>query len=193
MVDLDETMVDNSAYAAWRIKNNRPFSQQDWTRWVNARQATAIAGAVEFNNYVNANGGKVFYVSNRLAKEEQAATIENLQKLGFTGVDNESLLLKTNKSNKSIRFQQVQDRGYDIVLFIGDNLNDFGDTTYHKDNAQRRAFVDQNKQLFGTRFIVLPNPTYGDWESGMAKGYYSLTPKGRVEARDKALRSWNGK
>lgn len=193
VVDLDETMLDNSAYAAWRIKNNIPFKQADWTRWVNARQTTAMAGAVEFNNYVNSRGGKVFYVSNRLEKEEQAATLENMKRLGFTGVDDQSLLLKTDRSNKSVRFQQVQDQGYAIVAFMGDNLNDFGDKTYRKDNAQRRQFVDQNKQLFGTKFIVLPNPSYGDWESGMAKGYYSLTPQGKLDARRKALRTWDGK
>ena len=32
VVDLDETMLDNSAYAAWRIKNNIPFKQADWAR-----------------------------------------------------------------------------------------------------------------------------------------------------------------
>lgn len=150
-----------------------------------------MAGAVKFNNYVNSRGGKVFYVSNRLEKEEQAATLENMKRLGFTGVDDQSLLLKTDRSNKSVRFKQVQDQGYAIVAFMGDNLNDFGDETYRKDNAQRRQFVDQNKQLFGTKFIVLPNPSYGDWESGMAKGYYSLTPQGKLDARSKALRTWD--
>ena len=151
-----------------------------------------MAGAVKFNNYVNSRGSKVFYVSNRLEKEEQAATLENMKRLGFTGVDDQSLLLKTDRSNKSVRFKQVQDQGYAIVAFMGDNLNDFGYETYRKDNAQRRQFVDQNKQLFGTKFIVLPNPSYGDWES-MAKGYYSLTPQGKLDARSKALRTWDGK
>lgn len=47
VVDLDETMLDNSPYAAWRIKNNVPYNQADWTRWVNARQTTAMAGCGE--------------------------------------------------------------------------------------------------------------------------------------------------
>ncbi|EKX97964.1 hypothetical protein HMPREF9996_00672 [Aggregatibacter actinomycetemcomitans Y4] len=29
VVDLDETMIDNSAYAGWQIKNNKPFDGKD--------------------------------------------------------------------------------------------------------------------------------------------------------------------
>ena len=193
VVDLDETMMDNSAYAAWRIQTNTPFKPDDWTRWVNARQTAAIAGAVDFNNYVNSHGGKMFYVSNRKQDSELAGTLDDMKTLGFQGADEKSLLLKTGKSSKSERFAQIEAQGYDIVLFIGDNLNDFGDEPYHKTNAERRRFVEQNKNKFGTRFIMLPNPTYGDWEPGMAKDYYSLSPEARLEVRRKALRAWNGK
>lgn len=53
MVDLDETMLDNSPYAGWQVQNNKPFDGKDWTRWVEARQSGVVPGAVEFNNYVN--------------------------------------------------------------------------------------------------------------------------------------------
>ena len=43
VVDLDETMIDNSAYAGWQIQNNKPFDSKDWTRWVDARESKAIA------------------------------------------------------------------------------------------------------------------------------------------------------
>ncbi|EJS88102.1 hypothetical protein AAUPMB_11235, partial [Pasteurella multocida subsp. multocida str. Anand1_buffalo] len=62
--------------------------------------------------------------------------------------------------------------GYDIVLFVGDNLNDFGDVTYKKSNAERRDFVAKNSKAFGKKFIVLPNTQYGDWEGGLDKNYF---------------------
>ncbi len=71
-------------------------------------------------------------------------------------------------------------------LYIGDNLNDFGGATWHQGNAQRRAFVDNNHALFGTQFIVLPNPLYGDWESGMAENYNKLTPQQQLSVREGA-------
>ena len=104
VVDLDETMIDNSPYAGWQIQNNKPFDSKDWTRWVDARESGAIAGAVEFNNYVNSHKGKMFYVSNRKDKNEKAGTIDDMKRLGFTGVDESSLYLKKDKSAKSARF-----------------------------------------------------------------------------------------
>lgn len=40
---------------AGKVKNGKGFNPEVWTRWVNARQSQAIAGAVEFNNYVNSH------------------------------------------------------------------------------------------------------------------------------------------
>lgn len=193
VVDLDETMVDNSAYAGWQIKNNQPFEAESWTRWVDARQTLAVPGAVEFNNYVNSHKGTVFYVSNRKDSNEKAGTLDNMKKLGFTGVSEQTLYLKKDKSNKSARFAEIEKQGYDIVLYIGDNLNDFGDATYKKSNAERREFVKANSEKFGKTFIVLPNPNYGDWESGMAKDYYKGDAQSRVNIRMNAIRAWDGK
>ncbi|MCK3655839.1 5'-nucleotidase, lipoprotein e(P4) family [Pasteurellaceae bacterium Macca] len=193
VVDLDETMVDNSGYAGWQIQNNKAFDGKDWTAWVNAREAKAIAGAVAFNNYVNSHGGTMFYVSNRKEEGEKAGTIENMNKLGFQGVSDSTLFLKTAKSNKRPRFEEIEKQGYEIVLYVGDNLNDFGDEPYHKSNSERKAFVDQQQQAFGTKFIVLPNPNYGDWEGGMAKNYYKVDTQQRAQIRLDKIQAWNGK
>ena len=65
IVDLDETMLDNSAYQAWQAKNDQPFTDASWSAWTRARQARAVPGAVEFAGYVDSQGGTVFYGSNR--------------------------------------------------------------------------------------------------------------------------------
>ncbi|MFU9137092.1 5'-nucleotidase, lipoprotein e(P4) family [Erwinia tasmaniensis] len=192
IVDLDETMIDNSAYSAWQVKANQPFDDKTWSAWTQARQATAIPGAVEFANYVNSHGGTMFYVSNRDG-QDAAATADNLKRLGFTGVNDKTLRLKTDSSNKQARFDAIRAEGYNVVLYIGDNLNDYGTATYHQGNAQRRAFVNQNHRLFGTQFIILPNPLYGDWESGLAQGYNTLTPAQKLQTRDANLKAWSDK
>lgn len=86
VVDLDETMLDNSAYSAWQVKANKPFDSKTWAQWTAARQAMAVPGAVEFANYVNTHGGTMFYVSNRKTSE-YAATLDNMNRLGFTGAN----------------------------------------------------------------------------------------------------------
>lgn len=193
VVDLDETMIDNSPYAGWQVKNNQPFSGETWTKWVDARQSGAIPGAVEFSNYVNNNGGTVFFVSNRRDDVEKAGTIDDMKRLGFTNVNEKTLFLKKDKSNKSVRFDSITQQGYDIVLYVGDNLNDFGDATYRKSNAERRHFVMQNQQDFGTKFIVLPNPNYGDWEGGLDTNYFKGDTQHKLNIRNNAIQAWSGK
>ena len=193
VVDLDETFVDNSKYAGWQVQNNKGFDGKDWTRWVDARQSGAVPGAVEFNNYVNSHKATVFYVSNRKDSVEKAGTIDDMKRLGFKGVSEETLYLKKDKSAKSARFAEIEKLGYEIVLYAGDNLDDFGDATHRKLNADRRAFVDQNKQKFGVQYIVLPNANYGGWEGGLAKDYFKKTPEQKVEARLNVIKAWDGK
>ena len=101
--------------------------------------------------------------------------------------------MKKDKSNKSERFADIEKQGYEIVVYVGDNLNDFGDATYKKSNAERRDFVKANQAKFGKTFIVLPNPNYGDWEGGLAKDYYKGDAQSRVNIRMNAIRAWDGK
>lgn len=191
IVDLDETMIDNTAYAGWRVKQGVPYTEKTWARWMAAEQAHPIAGAVEFAMHVSANGGTMFYVSNREAKSF-AATTANIRSLGFPGVSAKTLLLNSGQSNKQDRFDGVRAAGYDVVVYVGDNLNDFGAATYHKNNQLRRAFVEANREAFGTKFFMLPNPSYGDWVAGMAPDYYKQPPEKQLEINRKSIRGWAG-
>ena len=192
VVDLDETMIDNSAEGATRLLEHKGFNPASWTTWCKAEQARAIPGAVEFANYVNSHGGKMFYVSNRNVGAEYQPTVNNLKALGFTGVDETSMLLKDKESKKTGRFEQVEKAGYEIVVFIGDNLDDFAFTgeTYHKLNDARRAAVDKYKADFGVKYIVLPNPLYGNWEGGLNADYYKTDAAGKLKIRRDNLKVW---
>ena len=192
VVDLDETMIDNSAEGAIRLLEHKEFDPSFWTRWCEAEQALAIPGAVEFANYVNSHGGKMFYVSNRIVGPEYQPTINNLEALGFTGVDSTSVLLKDKVSQKTARFEQVEKAGYEIVVFIGDNLDDFRFTgeTYRKLNDVRRSVVDKYKSDFGVKYIVLPNPLYGNWEGGLNADYYKNDAAGKLKIRRDNLKVW---
>ncbi|MGP1438906.1 MAG: 5'-nucleotidase, lipoprotein e(P4) family, partial [Treponema sp.] len=184
IVDLDETMIDNSAEGATRVITKKGYSKESWATWCSEERAKAIPGALDFANYVTAQGGKIFYVSNR-NKSEHQHTVNNLQKLGFPNVDETSVFLKDKESQKTSRFEEAEKQGYAVVLFIGDNLDDFDFTgeTYHQLNDERRAVVDKNKTEFGIKYILLPNPIYGNWEGGLGKDYFKSSPKEKVKIR----------
>ena len=188
IVDVDETIVDNSRYQAGLVKNRQGFNDQTWLEWINRAEATAIPGAVEFLKYASSRGVRVFYITNRKVAEK-AGTATNLRKLGFPNVNDETLLVRTDTkdSSKEPRRQSVSAK-YRVVLLMGDNLNDFSDVFENaKTVTARMTVTDQNRARFGTYFIVLPNPMYGDWESSIYE-YQRLTEEEKAAKRKAALK-----
>ena len=190
VVDADETVLDNSRYQATLLKNRQNYDAQSWTDWVNRRQAEAVPGAVEFLRYAASRGVRVFYITNRKLVEKDA-TAANLKKLGFPDVSDRTLLVRTDaaSSSKEPRRQTVSAQ-FRIVLLMGDNLNDFSEV-FEKSRtvADRLAAVDKNKDQFGTRFIVLPNAMYGDWESAAYDYNFKLTDEEKAAKRKSLLRT----
>lgn len=184
VVDVDETVLDNSPAQALQIKNNLPFVPSDWTNWVNMRKARAIPGAVDFLNYAASKGVKVFYVTNRNESEKQA-TIDNLKAVGFPDVSAETVVVRATESGKEARRQAIAQK-HRIVLLVGDNLNDLSNVFERKSVADRFAEVDKTRGMFGAKFIVLPNAMYGDWESAIYE-YQRLTETQKAEKRAAAL------
>ncbi|MBS0521667.1 MAG: 5-nucleotide phosphatase, partial [Proteobacteria bacterium] len=82
VLDVDETVLDNSLYEVWLMKNNQTFSTRTWDAFCAAQLARAIPGAVEFTQYADSKGVKVFYITNR-GVETEKDTRENMVKLGF--------------------------------------------------------------------------------------------------------------
>lgn len=189
--DLDETLVDNGKMAGWQIENGVTYSSDAWHKWAQAREAEAIPGTVEFSKYVNENGGKMFYISNRSHKEFDAIK-ENLIALGFPEVTEETLLLVKDTSDKAERRDQIEKNGYEIVMLLGDNLDDFDSEVRKKGNDERIKHVDKNKDKYGVKYIVLPNPMYGDWEGGLCNDYWKKTPEEKLKLRHGSLKMWNG-
>lgn len=184
VVDIDETVLDNSPSQAYGIKTRTPFNLKDWYAWGEMRRAKALPGAVDFLNYANSKGVKIFYVSNRDEVQKQA-TIDNLKSARFTDISVENVMLRTAESGKENRRKAIAVK-YRIVLLMGDNLNDFSDVFERKSVADRFSETDKAKDLWGKKFIVLPNAMYGDWESAVYE-YQRLTESQKAEKRANAL------
>jgi 5'-nucleotidase (lipoprotein e(P4) family) len=191
VVDVDDTILDNSRYQAMLIKTRQNFESKSWTEWCNRAEATALPGAVEFLRYANSRGVRVFYISNRKEIEKEG-TAKNLKNLGFPNVNDETLLVRTDKdsSSKGPRLQVVS-ANYRILLLMGDNLNDFAEVFENSKTVESRLeAVERNKAQFGTRFIVLPDPMYGDWESAIYGYNTKLTEEEKAAKRKSALKGY---
>ena len=188
VVDIDETVLDNSRYQASLVLNGQKYDAQTWTAWCNRAEAAAVPGAVDFLKHAAARRVRVFYVTNR-RPAEKAGTLANLKRLGFPDVSDETLLLQTDGASKEPRRRKIAER-FRIVLLIGDNLNDFTDVFERQSVASRSAAVDRLRAQFGTRFIVLPNPMYGDWENAIYDYNFRLTDEEKAAKRKKLLRGY---
>ena len=82
ILDVDETVLDNSYYQARMIRDNTSYATATWDPWVMEAAATAIPGARAFTRYAEQKGVTVFYVTNRMANLEEA-TRRNLVSEGF--------------------------------------------------------------------------------------------------------------
>jgi len=175
VTDIDETLLDNSPEDARAAINNQDFDAKAWKNWTSKGIADTVPGAAAFFKYAAAKGVKVFYITNR-DEDERPGTLKNLQHFNLPNADNAHLLLKTKTSSKEARRQEVLKK-YNIVLLCGDNLADF-DLLYdnHPTEQSREANTQKLWKQFGGRYIVLPNPSYGDFEGALFKFNYKLSP-----------------
>lgn len=164
VVDIDETVLDNSPFEAKSILENSSYPKY-WNEWCNLARAESVPGAKEFLSYAAAKGVETFYISNRKI-ELYEATLKNLTDKGFPFADSTHLLMRTSANDKEPRRNLVREN-YEIVLLFGDNLGDFSNVFDDKSTADRAALVEEMKNEFGAKFIVLPNPMYGAWDAAL--------------------------
>jgi 5'-nucleotidase (lipoprotein e(P4) family) len=174
ITDIDETVLDNSMYAAHRAMQGKDYDVSSWAEFTSKGIADTVPGAFHFLKYAALNGVQVFYITNR-EQNERAGTLLNLQKFGFPNADEAHLLTKQGTSGKETRRQSVAST-HEIVLLLGDNLSDFSFLFDKKSTEERFAATNSVAAEFGKKFIVLPNPVYGDWEAALFKYNYGLTP-----------------
>ena len=97
--------------------------------------------------------------------------------------DENTVIYKKGAVNRSETEMQNGKRKTEIPLDIQAMLR-------HDKNAARNKIADTHKKFFGTRFILLPNPMYGDWEYNLAKKYRRLPTDQRIALRKAALKSF---
>lgn len=178
VMDIDETILDNSPVEAVQVIKNIPYSDSLWKRWTDAAIAEPLPGALEFVLFAKSQGVEVFYVSNRTNKDALNSTLTNLKNKGFPFADTLHLVLKTTTSFKEERRKSIA-ADYDILLFIGDNIGDFDSVFDNRDNDLGIGAVTQNKNKFGDSFIILPNPMYGPWINASIKNIQGNTTRER--------------
>ncbi|PYN41020.1 MAG: 5-nucleotide phosphatase, partial [Candidatus Rokuibacteriota bacterium] len=194
ILDIDETILDNSGYQAWMALKGTTFDPKTWNAYVNTVTSLPIPGALEFAQYADSKGVKVFYVTNRTA-EEEPATRKNLEKFGFPMGGNADTMLMTRKqpewgSAKGTRRAHVA-RSYRVLLNVGDNFGDFVDE-FRGNEAERLKVLEQHKDRWGREWIMIANPSYGSFESAPFGHDFKLPEGEKRKLKRGALDAWPG-
>lgn len=165
ILDVDETVLDNSAYNARNIRDHKLFTLEAWNAWCEERRATAIPGAVEFIHRAESLGVKVFFITDR-EDEVKEATIENLKKIGVQASE-ENVLTKNPQLDDKISRRAIVSQQYRILLLVGDSMSDLCSGMGTREWEQRSKIGAEKADLFGPRWVMLPNPVYGSWQRAL--------------------------
>ncbi len=170
ILDVDETVLDNSPYAARLIRKRERYASDSWTAWCNESAAPPVPGAAELTRYAAERGVTVFYVTNRDVGVQEA-TRENLRRQGFPlAAERETLFTRGSReewkeSDKGPRRKFVADQ-FRVLLLVGDDLGDFL-SGVKQSVEQREALARPYAAYWGSRWIMLSNPVYGSWEDAL--------------------------
>lgn len=193
IMDIDETVLDNSPYQARLIAAGAEFDEGSWDAWVAEGKARAIPGAVAFTRAAAARGITVFYVSNRSAALK-AETLANLRAAGlavrddgvFLGMGHETPGCEQAKPSEKICRRQQIARDYRVLMQFGDQLGDFARIAQNSAEA-RAAFAREYADWWGQRWWMLPNPTYGSWEPALFGNDWAKPRETRRQLKHNAL------
>jgi 5'-nucleotidase (lipoprotein e(P4) family) len=165
MLDVDETVLDNTLYQLERAAYHLPFDTASWNAWVRRARADTLPGVAGFLARVRALGGRVAFVSGRddtLAQD----TRRNLAALGLWR-DGDRLCLQTpdRAYTKRVRREEIRSGAgrcgwgerVRVLAYLGDNLVDLPE-------------ADEEPGELGVTWFLLPNPAYGGWERRVTRG-----------------------
>ena len=192
--DVDEAVLDNSAYQARLVKSGEEYGEFSWSRWCNEEAATPLAGALEFARLAASRGVAVYYITNR-AKDLDAVTLDNLRKVGFPVSGDDAFLglgtivsgCEQIGSDKGCR-RRLVGRDHRVLMQFGDQIGDFVDVVANTAQGRAQA-VAPYAGWIGERWWVLPNPTYGSWEPALFNNDWSQSRDRRRKAKIDALRT----
>jgi 5'-nucleotidase (lipoprotein e(P4) family) len=192
ILDIDETVIDTSAYQASLMAAGVPHTEERFEAFVAAARSPGLDGAKEFLDYAVSKGVKVFYLTNRRAPAEQI-TRNNLAFAGLPVDPNvDTVILRGERpewdpGDKAPRRRSIAEN-YRVLLVFGDDFNDFV-TAYGKTVDERAAIYQQYRDYFGMKWIILPNANYGTWDRALVLGHSNLTPEEELRIRKSHLRS----
>ena len=194
ILDVDESILDNSGYQAWMVLKDTTFDPKTWNAYVNTVTSVPIPGAVEFAQYAAQPGreGVLHLEPHRRggagdAQEPREVRLPDGRQGRHDADDRKQ---PDWGSAKGTRRAYIA-KSYRILINVGDNFADFVDE-YRGTEAERRKVMDEHKDRWGREWIMIANPTYGSFETAPFNHDLTLSVGDRRKAKRGVLEAWPG-
>lgn len=187
ILDVDETTLDNSPFEARLIRDTAEYDSTTWNPWCREASAEPIPGALEFCQRAAGRGVTVFYLTNR-RENLREATRRNLVRCGFPMVQGRETVITRADADPSDKLgrRQAIAKEFRVVLLVGDNLGDFISQD-QLSTGEREAVAKRYADWWGIRWIMIPNPMYGDWEQAILGHERGLSDSEKLSRKRAAL------
>lgn len=189
VTDIDDTLIDGTVYFSSMVGTGGARSTDATIAWWREQRMEALPGAVDFLNEIDKQSIDIFYVSGRF-NEAKDISMAKLKALGFPIKGSEYLLFQQTDNrtlSKEDHRQKIRDKGYQILMLLGDQLDDLAEVEGHH-FTERQQWVHQNRNRFGKDWISFPNLVYGSWESAaVTENFSQLSPQKKHIANLNAL------
>jgi 5'-nucleotidase (lipoprotein e(P4) family) len=164
ITDMDNTIIQATSYWGYLINEGHEFFDDAiWDEWMPKNLIQAVPGSQDFLSYCDQNDVAIFYVSNRdQGDRTYEYALAQLALMNFPQADEAHVTVIRETSNKMAIKEKVSE-SHNLVLMLGDNLNDYKRDYYVTDIDERYALMERDRDQYGKDFILLPNPTDGHW------------------------------
>jgi acid phosphatase len=181
VLDLDETVFDNSAQQGRLVAEQRTYDETLWDCWVGLKKAERVPGADLLFREMVKEGVRARFITNRKCERryqadcpQKAETLENLNALladtGYVATADELLLSNDAipdgdgrwKGEKKPRRDFVA-KTHTIVMLVGDDFGDFLEGVRDATTEARGKALATTTDRWGSNWFILPNPSYGSW------------------------------
>ncbi|MEO6102041.1 MAG: 5'-nucleotidase, lipoprotein e(P4) family [Pseudoxanthomonas sp.] len=192
VMDVDETVLDNSPYQARLVRDGADYDEVTWAQWVAEKKAKPVPGVVDFAKAASARGVTLLYISNR-AEHLKEATLANLKAVGLPVADDSVFLglgtfvkdCEQNGSEKNCR-RRLAGQKYRVLMQFGDQIGDFVQVVANTREGRDQLYGEYH-DWFGERWWMLPNPTYGSWEPALFNNDWAQSNDARRQSKREAL------
>jgi acid phosphatase len=192
ILDVDETVLDTSSNQGDQIKSGTGYNAERWHLFTLSGKEVPIDAARDFLNEADRRGVAVFYVTNRVANEEDALRKWLHEHHYPLASDHDNLLMRSERpewepSDKTPRRNFVGSQ-YRVIMLIGDDLNDFVPAN-GVSLENRASLVRNNAANWGRSWYILPNPTYGSWERSLLGNTTGMSDCDQLEKKKTLVRT----